>query len=186
MSKLILGFTGQIACGKGTVAEYLEKRYQASTYRFSTMLRDILDRLYLEHSRNNMQLLSSTLRQNFGEDTLARVMANDVEHDTNQIIVVEGIRRPDDILYLGTIPGFVLVAIEADMKVRYDRIVARGENTDDTTKTFEQFQADHEQEPEQKIAAIMREASEVINNDGTLEDLHTQLDALVQKYAGSN
>lgn len=185
-NKIILGFTGQMACGKGTVAAYLEEKHGASTYRFSTMLRDVLDRLYLEHTRDHMQTLSQILREHFGEDTMARVMARDVESDPHQLIVVEGIRRPDDIVYLGTIPGFVLVSIEADMQVRYNRIIARGENSDDTTKTLEQFEQDHEREPEQKIATIMKEASETINNDGSLEELYAQLDALVHKYASSN
>ena len=52
--KIIIGLVGQLACGKGTVAEYLKEKYGASVYRYSTMLRDVLNRLYLEINRVNM------------------------------------------------------------------------------------------------------------------------------------
>lgn len=185
-NKVIFGFVGQIASGKGTAAAHIEKTCGANTYRYSTMLRDILDRVYLEQSRPNLQLLSQILRENFGQDTMARVIARDVEEDPNNIVVVEGIRRPDDIVYLKKIPGFVLVHIFADIKTRYQRLIARDENNDDQTKTYEQFKADHKEEAELKIADIAAEATEEIDNDGSFEELYAQLDALIQKYGRSN
>jgi len=177
--KKIIGIVGQIASGKGTAAEYLKKTYGASTYRFSTMLRDILNRLYIDQSRHNIQTLSTTLRENYGEDTLAKTMAKDVENDTNNLIVVEGIRRPDDIAYLKKLPGFTLSHIFADMQTRFERITKRDENSDDQSKTFEQFEEDHTKEPEMKIAEIVEEASVRLDNNGSLEDLHSQLDKLI-------
>ena len=88
--KIILGLAGEMASGKGTVAKYAAEKYNAKTWRFSTMLRDVLDRLSLEQSRDNMQTLSTILRQNFGEELFARVMAEDVKKDTSEIIVEIG------------------------------------------------------------------------------------------------
>ena len=89
--KLILGFVGHMASGKGTAVNYLKKRHGATTYRFSGMLMDILGRLYLENNRDNLQRLSQILRENFGEETLAKTMAEDVKHDTNDLIAIDGI-----------------------------------------------------------------------------------------------
>lgn len=182
MNKIILGLTGQIATGKGTAAAYLKEKYSASTYRFSTILRDLVDRIYIPQSRENLQDLSEFLRERFGEDVLAKVMAEDVKKDQNNLIVIDGIRRPDDVKYLKEIPGFILVHIFADMEKTYERIVMRGENTDDTQKTFEQFQKDHERESELKIAEIAGQAQETIDNNGTIENLYSQLDRLVEIY----
>ena len=66
--KIILGLAGEMASGKGTVAKYAATKYGAKSWRFSTMLRDVLDRLLLEQSRDNLQNLSTVLRQNFGEE----------------------------------------------------------------------------------------------------------------------
>jgi len=184
--KIIFGFVGLIASGKGTANEYLKTKYQASTYRFSTMLRDVLNRLYLEVSRENLQKISQVVRENFGEETLSKVIAEDVTRDNALIISIDGIRRPGDVKFLSQIPGFILVNISADMKKRFERITKRGENTDDTKKTFEQFKIDHEQEAEMKILEIAQQATEQIDNNGSYEDLYAQLDALVKKYENKN
>jgi len=182
MKKVIFGFTGLIACGKGTAAKYLEEKYNASTYRFSTMLRDVLDRFYLPHTRENMVSMSEYIRNKHGEDIMAKTMAKDVENDTNDVIIVEGIRRMADIEYLNTLPNFVLVKIEATPEKRYERIIQRGENSDDNTKTYEEFLKDHERPTEMTIPEVMGHATETVNNETDLQDFQGQLDHLVKKY----
>lgn len=180
--KIIFGFTGLMASGKGTVAQYFEEKYQASTYRFSTMLRDVLTRLHLDHNRENLVKISEVLRAGFGEDVLAKTIAKDAEKDENPIVVIEGIRRKADITYLEKIPHFVLVEIFADQTVRYQRLTERRENPDDTTKTFEQFIEDHKRSTEITIPEVTAGAQEQIDNNGNLDKLHQQLDLLLQKY----
>lgn len=179
MPKIILGFTGLIACGKGTATQYLKEKYHAETFRFSTMLRDVLTRLYLEQTRENMSGISTGLRSIFGQDLMAKVVARDVENSQAELIVVDGIRRMEDIKYLRALPNFKLVSIEADMKTRYERLLTRGENFDDRNKTWEEFQADHNLETELTILDTMKVADHIVNNDGILEDLQKQLDKLV-------
>ena len=119
MAKIIIGLAGEIACGKGTVANHIKEEHKASSYRFSTMLRDVLDRLYIEQTRENVSWISTILRQKFGEDLFAKVMAEDVKRDTGSVIVIDGIRRMADIEYLKKIPEFKLIYIEADIKKCY-------------------------------------------------------------------
>ncbi len=180
MDKKILVFTGLPSAGKGTAAKYLVEKYGVQYFRFSTIIRDLLNRLYLPQSRENMFRISLVLRQNFSEDIFAKVMAEDVSRAENKIVVVDGARRLADIEHLGKLPGFQLIAIEADMKKRYERLIIRGENPDDNSKTWEQFQADHNLETELSIPELMSKATAVINNDGSLEDLYKQLDNLVK------
>ncbi|MFA5886675.1 MAG: hypothetical protein WC863_02745 [Patescibacteria group bacterium] len=179
MAKIILGFTGLIASGKEVSKKYLEEKYQASSHRFSTMLRDILNRLYLPITRKNLQELSYDLRTRFGSDTMARVIAEDVKNDPHEIVIVEGIRRIDDIIKLKNFPNFFLISIEAGTEIRHERLVKRNENIGDSTKTLEQFMTDGEQEAEKQIPAVMNQAPYQINNNGTLADLYRQLDQIM-------
>lgn len=178
--KKILVFTGLPSAGKGTATKYLVEKYQVQSFRFSTIMRDVLDRLYLEQSRENISHISTVLRQNFSEDIFAKVMAEDVSRAENKIVVVDGARRLADIEYLGRLPGFQLVAIEADMKKRYERLIIRGENSDDNSKTWEQFQADHNLETELSIPELISKATTVIDNNGSLDDLYKQLGQLIK------
>jgi dephospho-CoA kinase len=181
MAKLILGFTGEIASGKGTASKYVMEKYGAPSYRFSTMLRDVLKRLYLEPSRENMQNISTVLRQNFGEDLMAKVIFHDAKDSTDEIVVIDGIRRLADITYLKELPSFKLVYVEANLEKRYERITKRGENPDDNSKTIEQFKKDHEAETELQITGLKEYANYVIDNNEGLEFLYNQVDKIISE-----
>lgn len=132
--KIIIGLVGQISSGKGTVAKYIEEKYGAKTYRFSTMLRDVLNRMYIDINRNNMQEISTFFRQKFGEDLMAKVITEDVKKENNNLVIVDGVRRMADIKYLQELENFHLVRIAATPQKRYERLIQRHENTDDTKK----------------------------------------------------
>ena len=172
-----------MAAGKTTAANYLKEKYGAVTYRFSDMLRDVLVRLHLPLNRGNMQTLSTILRQNYGEDLMSKVLTADLQAASEPIIIAEGIRRPSDIIYLKQLPGFNLLYLKTSERARFERLAARSENPDDGKKTWEQFQAEGLQESEQKIKEIAAEARIIIDNNGTVEQLNNQLDALIKNYA---
>ncbi len=181
MVKIIIGLSGEMASGKGTVAKYISEKYGASSYRFSTILRDVLDRLCIKQSRENVSKMSTILRQNFGEDLFAKVMAENVKKDNNDVIVIDGIRRLEDITYLKEIPEFKFVFIDADIKKRYERIIKRDENVDDIGKTFDEFEKEHELETEVQIKNLKEKADVIINNDGNMEDLYQKVDEIINK-----
>ncbi len=179
--KIILAFTGHVASGKGTACEYFVKKHGARIFRFSTMLRDILDRLYLPHDRDHLQTLSTIVREYFGQDAMARVIARDVEAAEESLIVVDGARRLEDVIYLRRLPGFKLISVEASPKVRFKRLTGRGENPDDASKTWAEFQQEEQAESEAMIPALMAEADSTINNDGDVASLERQLENLYRK-----
>lgn len=179
MAKLILGIAGEMGCGKGTIAKHVIEKHLGSAHRFSTMLRDVLDRLYLDQTRENLAQMSTILRQNFGEDLLSRVMMHDAENDDRSLVIIDGVRRKTDIVHLEELPHFKLVYVEADMRKRYERIILRGENANETKKTFEDFQKDHEHEAELQIKDLKNVADYIVNNDGTFEELYEQINQII-------
>jgi dephospho-CoA kinase len=181
MAKIILGLVGPIASGKGTVCNYLKEKYNAEIFRFSTMLRDVLNRFYLEQSRENMQAVSTALRQTFGEDLMAQTIASDVKASSAEIIVLDGVRRLPDIKYLRENIKFHLVSIDADEKIRFERITKRSENSDDSQKTFEQFQADGKREAELQIKEVASTAEFHLDNNGTTLELYDQIEEILNK-----
>ncbi|MFA5076136.1 MAG: AAA family ATPase [Patescibacteria group bacterium] len=181
-TKIILGFAGLLCSGKGTAAEYFKINHGATTYRFSTILRDLLHRVYLEESRDNMIRISECVRHEFGEDILSKAIAGDAAKDTNNLVIVEGIRRMTDIEHLAKLPNFILIEIFADPQKRYQRLVQRGENSDDKTKTYAQFLADHQRSTELSILDVIKHVQERIDNNGDKDKLHKQLDQLLTKY----
>lgn len=180
-NKIILGFIGPLASGKGTLAKYLNEKYGCNAYRFSSMLRDVLKRLYVEPTRSNLQKVSQVLRENFGQDLMSKIIAEDVKNDANDLVVVDGVRRPTDITYLETNPAFHLVYVTADPHLRWERLVKRNENPGDDKKTFVEFSKDEQAEAEARIEALGKKTPLAITNDSTFDELYARLETILTK-----
>ncbi|MBU0646899.1 AAA family ATPase [Patescibacteria group bacterium] len=179
--KIIIGLTGEIACGKGAIVNYLVKKYNASSYRYSTILRDVLDRVYQDQTRHNIIATSDFLRKNFGEDILSKTLAEDIKKDKNKIIVFDGVRRIPELKYFKNISNFILISVYSDPKIRYERVVERNENQGDDKKTFKQFMLDQKGVSDFEVPETMNQADFKINNNGNLENLYKQVDQIISK-----
>ena len=180
MPSLILGLVGQAGCGKGTIAKYFKAQYGATTFSFSTSMRDVLRRLHLEESRDHLVKVSEMLRQGFGEDLFSRVIAADAREATTDLVVIEGIRRPMDIATLSHLPNFVLVAIDVDIETRFARMKARGQNAGEKDMTWEQFLSEEQRSTEISIPGVMKEAKYTLKNNGSVDDLAKEAEQLLQ------
>lgn len=180
MSKKILGIVGPMASGKGTIADYCNKKYNSVSFRFSSALFDILNILGLITDRNNLFRLSKILRAEFGEDTLAIALANKVKNIEEELIIVDGIRRQGDIIELRKLPNFKLIYLDAPIEKRFERMKLRGEKADDATKTLDEFRAEHNLETELSIPPLKNEADCIIDNGGSVEDLYNKIDEILK------
>ncbi len=175
----VIGLVGRLASGKGTAARYLAERHGAAIVRYSDALREALGLFDLPVSRENMQDLSTILRQRFGENVLARAVARRSREAGDRLVVVDGVRRLTDIEGLGELPGFCLVSLELDQATRYRRCVDRNENDGDATMPFEKFQERDTSEAEAQIPDVAARAKFTVDNSGTVDDLRRRLDEIV-------
>lgn len=180
-NKIIIGILGEMGSGKSTIAQYITKTYQASHYRFSDFLREILEKLYIPPTRANLIDLFLVLAPRFGEDVLAKPMKELIDKDNNTFVVVEGIRRAADISLLKELPNFYLVGITSPEDIRYARITARREKSDDSTKTYEGFKKDEQRPTETLIADMIKTVDYQVINNGTLEQLYTEINNIVRE-----
>lgn len=180
-NKIIIGIVGEMGSGKSTVSKIIQDEYGASKYKFSDILREILELLHLPLSRLNLIDLFLILAERFGEDVLARPILKAIEKDSHDFIVIEGIRRPADISLLKPLPNFHLLGIMSDEQSRFQRIIHRTENSDDTTKTFSEFQKDQERKTETLITSMINNSSHQIINNGTIEELRIKVKNLIEK-----
>lgn len=180
-NKIIIGLVGTLASGKGAVKEYLINNHEAKGCKFSDIFRDVLNRLNIPITRDNLQKVSTSLRSNFGEDLLSKTIISDVGKIDSKIVIVDGIRRFTDMNNLKNLPNFFILAVDADSKLRYERMKARNENEGDSSKTYEDFLKDENAEADRQIPEVIKTADFLIENNGTLEDLHRQIDKIIEK-----
>lgn len=179
MPKLIIGLVGRQGSGKGTVAKILQERYGAEIFRFSAILNDILKRLALDQSRDNLIKLSESLRHTYGDDVLAYAIERDAATSSADVVVVDGIRRIGDVTALKPLPHFKLVEISALAQVRFDRMKGRGEKTGERGMSWEEFTEQELAPTETSIPSVAAHAWKAIDNGGTTDNLIDTLDEMM-------
>jgi dephospho-CoA kinase len=176
----IIGLVGRQGSGKGTVAKILQEKYGAVLFRFSAVLGDILDRVAVERSRENLIKISEALRNSFGEDVLAYAIEKDAASTDADIVVIDGIRRLEDIVALEPLEQFTLVSVHAPAELRFQRVQGRSEKPGESGVSFEDFLKVEETAPtEVTIPMVEDRAMITINNDGSLEQLQDQISTLM-------
>lgn len=177
MAKHLIGLVGLIGCGKGTVAEILQREYNADYVRFSAILSRVLDALFLEKNRPNLSKMSQILREGFGEDILSYAIEKQSLSSTKDIVVIDGIRRLEDIVAFETLPQFHLIAIDVSAETRFHRIKHRGEKIGEQDLTWEQFLAQDRHPADITIPDVMKRADITLKNEGTTEELERSVRA---------
>lgn len=180
-SKIIIGLVGTLASGKGAVKDLLNKEHQVQSCKFSDVFRDVLERLGVPISRENLQKISTVLRQSFGEDLLSRVIIKEVEKINSEIIIVDGIRRMSDIEHLKKLDNFFIISVDADSQIRYERMKIRNENEGDAEKSYQDFLEDEKSEADKDISEVMKIANFNILNNGTMEDLFQEVSKTIKE-----
>jgi dephospho-CoA kinase len=178
----ILGAIGRIGSGKDAVVDYLSDKYNLPTVSVGDMVREMAKEKGLSPTRENLEQIALKSIQKHGKEFfMNRVIKRTRKKGWNRAGVT-GIRTPDDVWYLKRKIGenFVLlhVLIE-DPHKRYKRLTRRGRQGD--PQSWDDFLEQDRREEETfyiKEAASMADCS--IDNSGTLEDLHLQIDEIMQ------
>lgn len=181
MPKLIIGLVGQAGCGKGTAADLLREKYGAGYIRFSGILGQLLDTLGIEKSRDSFIKISNAIRHEFGEDILSYAAERASLKAPEELIVLDGIRRLQDIVALEPLPHFKLIAIDVDPKLRYERMKKRGEKSGENDMTWEQFEKEEQAETEVTIPSVMERAWKTIKNEGTREQFKSEIHSIIKE-----
>jgi len=125
--------------------------------------------------------LGNELREKFGPGILAKRILPSLESGQNYVI--DSIRNPQEVDVLRSRNDFTLLALEAEQGTRFERSRRRGrENAAQTLSQFAEEEArelDSDNPARQQLNATRQKADLIVTNDGTLEELHRRLDALL-------
>lgn len=179
--RIVIGLIGRKGSGKGTVARLIKERHGGSIYRYSELLRDILDRLFIEKNRTNLVNLSEILRKQFGEGVLKEAMLKLVERDNASLVVIDGIRRLGDLEGLERLGTLYLINVAAPVELRYTRVAQRIENADEATASLEEFKRLESAPTEVTISDVETRAWKTIENLGSYDDLAARVDETIKE-----
>ena len=179
----IIGLTGRNAAGKGTIANLL-KKHKFIYHSLSDTLREELSHQNMEESRDNLILIGNKLRSEGGSGVVADRRIKNLESVDNHS--VESIRNPSEVVSLRRkYPNhkFILISIDANPKVRFERLMTRDRKGD--SDSWEQFIEQEKVEEasddpnKQQLFNTIKEADYEIDNSGDLIDLENKLNLII-------
>jgi dephospho-CoA kinase len=187
---LIIGITGTIGAGKGTVVDYLTSRYGFKHYSVRKYLTELLQDQGIEPNRDHFTALANSLREknNSPSFIIEELYRTASMHGDDAII--ESIRTLGEIDKLRTLDNFILLAVDAEQSLRYQRVFARNSETD--AIGYEKFKSDEDREMKssnpnnQNLADCIALADYTIFNNDGLTELHEAIDHIIEKITKVN
>lgn len=180
----IIGITGTLGAGKGTVVEYLKEKYGFVHFSVRDFLKEEVLRRGMEPNRDSFTQVANELRAahspSYVTDCLYEKAAAQ-SHDA----VIESVRTPGEIDSLQAKGNFQLWAVDADPEIRYRRAVLRNSETDHVS--YETFLSNEQREMtstdpnKQNLSVCISRADEVLYNNGDREELYCEVDSIMKK-----
>ncbi|MDT8394121.1 MAG: AAA family ATPase [Bacteroidales bacterium] len=171
---IIIGITGTLGAGKGTIVDYLVKEEGFVHYSVRGFLLKEMKRLGMPENRNSMTTLANRLRTAYGPSYITDQLYEEAMANMYNC-VIESIRAPGEIMSLRRKQHFYLFAVDADPSKRYERIKNRASETDQVS--YKEFLANEKREMEsndpnkQNISKCIDMADYTFRNNGSIARL---------------
>lgn len=180
--RIIIGLTGKSGAGKGTVAEYLKKK-GFKYHSCSDILREELKKRGIKENIDNLIALGNELRHTFGPGILGKKILEKIIENGEQKAIADSLRHPKEIEELKKDDHFILIALDAPLKLRYERIKARGRAGDNIT--FKKFKEQEEYQmegkgPQAQLLKCLKMADYKIVNDESIAKLYQKVETVLK------
>lgn len=180
---MIIGLTGTLGAGKGETAKILIQ----SGYVYhscSDVLREELKKRGIEENIENLSKLGNEIRENFGAGELPRRLTAIIRKNGEKKAIVDSLRSVGEIQELRKEHDFILIAVEAPIELRYERVKKRGRKGDDLS--FEEFQKQEQAQMsgkgvKQNLKKCIEMADYRVSNEGNLEELKENIEAVLRE-----
>jgi dephospho-CoA kinase len=182
---VILGITGTLGAGKGTIVDYLVKNKGFFHFSVRAFLSEEILRQKRPVNRDSMVEVANKLRAEYGSSYIIEKLYQKAS-ETGMNCIIESIRTPGEIEALRNREGFILLAVDADQDIRYSRIKMRNSETDRIT--FDAFKENEEREMhssdpnKQNLSACIEQADHKIYNNGSIDLLNAQIEQFINNY----
>lgn len=184
--KLVITTVAEKGGGKGLFVELVKKllpEKRIASVRFSDPIREILEILDKEVTRENTQILATAIRKGFGDEAIfAPALKKRIRNMDADIIILDGLRKAEEVPYVHDLKG-VLVYISVSPETRFERIKNRGENAGEKDLTWEQFLREEQGAPEVTIKHAGETMADVmIENNGTVAEFEGKIKNFLEEF----
>lgn len=180
---MIIGLTGSFGAGKGTVVEYLVESKGFTHYSASGFITEEIERRGMPVNRDSMTEVSNDLRQKNGPSYIIDALYERA-HTKGGNAIIESLRAVAEARRIKVLGG-VVIGVDADPRLRYDRAFARGSAKDNVSFDAWLLQEQREMNPndptKQDIFGALKESDFIITNNGSREELNAQIEEVLSQ-----
>ncbi|MEI6574882.1 MAG: AAA family ATPase [Bacteroidota bacterium] len=181
---IIIGITGTLGAGKGTLVEYLMEHKGFAHYSVRSFLTEEINKRALPLDRDSMVLVANELRASFHPGYIAEQLFEQARQSGKNCII-ESIRTPGEAELLKSKGNFFLLAVDANAEVRYERIRNRNSETDQVSlETFIENEAremDSVDPNKQNIRKCIQMADFTLTNNSSTTELFVKLELILNQ-----
>ncbi|MAG07915.1 hypothetical protein CMO89_00410 [Candidatus Woesearchaeota archaeon] len=179
---ILIGLCGTIGAGKGTVSEYLIKKYGFKVITMGDIVREACKEEGQEPNRENCQKLQRERVRKHGKDYWTRKVTETVKKNKWERAIFDGVRYPIDAELPKKVfrEKYVVILVDADSKIRFGRLKKRGRVGD--PETYKQFLEQERKEKEFfSLDKTLKMKDYVLYNNGDLKVLYKETDKVMSK-----
>lgn len=166
-----IAFTGMPGAGK-TEAVKVAKEMGIKVVSMGDEVRNEARKRGLELNDENVGKIADEMRKKYGMDIWAKKCIEKLSSE--KIIVIDGIRNIEEVeAFRKRIKNFILVAIHASPKTRYERLMKR--EREDDSKNVEELKEREKRELSWGLGDVIAMADIVLINEGDLEEFREKV-----------
>lgn len=181
---MLIAITGTNGSGKGSIVSYLIEKHGFTHYAARDFLTKEVKRRGMDVDRSSMRQVANELRAQYEPAYVVKSLYEEAVRNREEKIVIESVRNIGEAEFLKA-HGAFLIAVDADQKLRYERVQSRRSATDQVDfPTFVEHE-EREMRPvgphDMDLRGVMALADATIENNGSYEALEKEIEKALTK-----